>query len=94
MIKQTKTYLRIWITATALVAMGLGWTVLAHSPKPAPLLGSQTASASSLAAQLPPIPSLQQLEAGSSSASSRISLNFSAPPSSFASAPVLRTMGS
>lgn len=94
MFKQTKVFLRIWITLTSLAAFGLGWAVLAHSPKPAPLLGSQAASGSSLAAQFPPIPSLQQLQASNPSFSSGTILNFTLAPSANVSAPPLRTMGS
>jgi len=94
MFKQTKIFLRIWIVLTSLAAFGLGWAALAHSPKPAPLLGSQASSASSLAAQFPPIPSLQQLQPSSASTSSGTSLNFSLAPSANVSAPLLRTMGS
>jgi len=94
MIKRTKVFLRLWVAATSLAALLFGWAVLAHAPKPAPLLRAQPVSGSMPAVQLPAIPSLQQLQANSPSTSSGFSLSYSPAPSTSASPPRLRTMGS
>lgn len=94
MFRLTKVFLRVWITATSLAAFGLGWAVLAHSPKPAPLLSSQPAAASWSASQLPPIPSLAQLQTGGPSISSGITGSLSMAPSADFNPPPIRTRGS
>ena len=94
MVKLTKIFVRIWITATSLAAFGIGWAILAHSPKPAPLVAVQPASVPLSPTQLPPIPSLQQLQLGGPLVSSTLSGNLSLAPSGNFSPPRLRTMGS
>jgi len=58
--KTTKNGLRIWIASASVVSFMGGWSLLAHAPKPAPLVtNSQNPSVSAPA--LAPLPTLQPL---------------------------------
>ena len=70
--KFTKTLIHIWISIVSLGAFVFSWVLLVHSPKPAPLIqtqsntntGSQTTTINQTSLQ--PIPSLNDyLKAGS-----------------------------
>lgn len=84
----TKSLLRIWISTSSVGAFAIGWSALAHSPKPAPL--QVQAASVSAPAELPtldPVPSLEDLLQGSAASN--------APQPSFVfSMPMLRTRGS
>jgi hypothetical protein len=66
--------LRIWIAITSVLSFLFGWMLFSHSGKPAPLFTSHSQPAVSQptqyqAAQLPPVPSIDDLTSGSSSSS-------------------------
>jgi hypothetical protein len=58
----TRLALRVWIATTSLAGFLGGWVLLAHAPKPAPLVMAAPASAE---ASLPPLPTLPALGEGS-----------------------------
>ena len=66
--KTTKNGLRIWIASASVVSFMGGWSLLAHAPKPAPLVtSSQKPSVSAPAlAPLPTLPPLPQLNGSGS----------------------------
>ena len=55
-----KKAIRVWITLVSLVSFGVGWIVLAHSPKPNQFKASDVQAVPAL----PPIPSIDQLSSG------------------------------
>ncbi len=84
----TKSLLRIWISTSSVGAFAIGWSALAHSPKPSPL--QVPAGSVSTPAELPaldPVPSLEDLLQGPAA-------SHSAQPSLVFSMPMLRTRGS
>jgi hypothetical protein len=60
--KITRTALRVWIASTSLAGFLAGWGLLAHAPKPAPLVTPAPAAAE---VSLPPLPTLPALNGGS-----------------------------
>lgn len=83
--KPMKLALRIWIAFTAAVSFLMGWAMLAHSGKPAPVSafssGSTAASGSQLVLPtLAPIPSLNDLGASQPSQSGLQQLNIQSAP--------------
>lgn len=69
----TKKVLRLWITVSSISAFLFGWTVLAHAPKPSPLVSrpvvtvQQSLPPLTSLAPLTPLPTLDQLQDPSSS---------------------------
>jgi hypothetical protein len=57
-----RTALRVWIASTSVAGFMAGWALLAHAPKPAPLVSTPPASAE---VSLPPLPTLPPLDQGS-----------------------------
>lgn len=57
----TRMALRIWIASTSLAGFLGGWILLAHAPKPAPLVAPLAASSE---VSLPPLPDLPPLDGG------------------------------
>jgi hypothetical protein len=68
--KFSKTLIHIWISLVSLGAFVFSWALLVHSPKPAPLVNTQTNTTASTTidqTNLQPIPSLNDyLKSGSS----------------------------
>lgn len=60
--KAMRLALRVWIASMSLVGFLGGWVLLAHAPKPAPLVTSAPASTE---VSLPPLPTLPALGDGS-----------------------------
>ncbi len=94
--KIAKVGLRIWIALTSILAFLTGWALFSHAQKPVPLFPSTGGSSQAVdQGQLPtlaPIPSLNELTSGSSSAVQPLP---SLPQvSSQQFMPRLRTMGS
>lgn len=71
MMKKTiKLGLRIWIAITSILSFLFGWALFSHSGKPAPLIVTQPAESQQAQfqpANLPPVPSIDQLTSGSDS---------------------------
>lgn len=92
--KPLKLGLRVWFTITSLLSFLVGWMLLSHAGKPAPLIPSDSSSSSSTSSSvsvnnplptLVPLPSLNSLTSGSSSLQSLPSVSSSAPQSFFPS---------
>jgi hypothetical protein len=63
-----KNILRVWIGFASLIAFGLGWIGLAHSPKPVQPQSSSTTTNTITTTQLqplPPMPSISQVQQSS-----------------------------
>jgi hypothetical protein len=58
--KTMRLALRVWIASTSLAGFLGGWVLLAHAPKPAPLVTPAPASAEVTLAPLPTLPPLGQ----------------------------------
>ena len=95
--KLIKIVIRIWIASTSVVAFVIGWVTLAHSQKPVAL---QTQTINPLAsdvstmnvADLPPIPSLEDLQSNKNTAQQP---SFIQPSISFTTPRIrIRTRGS
>jgi hypothetical protein len=85
--KTLKHGLRFWITVTSVLSFVGGWIMLAHAPKPAPLLQDAPAAAPALE-PLPPL-----FGAGDDSAQSEPFFSLQ-PRQRFGSSPFFRTGGS
>ncbi len=62
--------LRIWLAVTSILSFLFGWILFSHAGKPAPLISSQPVVSQPgqiQAANLPPVPSIDQLTSGNSS---------------------------
>jgi hypothetical protein len=99
MIKPMKIALRIWIGLTAAVSFLLGWAMLAHAGKPAPLTVSAPPASSSAAAPLnlpalAPVPSLSDFANNPAQSQQGLQPLQIQPSSPFTSMPSLRTRGS
>ena len=98
--KPIKLTLRIWIAVTSILSFLGGWALLSHSGKPVSIFASSTDTSGagvSLNANLPPIPSLDQLTSGATGTSS--SLNLQSLPAQSSSTfqnfvPAFRSRGS
>jgi hypothetical protein len=66
--KKMKVGLRIWIATVSVFSFLFGWSIFAHSAKPASLLGGQSQPAA--AAYLAPLPTLVPLNNSKSGAQS------------------------
>ena len=88
--KTYKNILRLWIGFASIVAFGLGWIGLAHSPKPIQPQSSNTTSTTTTQLQpLPPMPSLSDVQQSGFS----VSIPSNSNVQSFAQ-PVFRSGGS
>ncbi len=85
--KLTKTFLRLWIAMTSVVALAFGWVFLSHAQKPEPLVVPEVEIFNSNQSNLEPIPSLADLLQNSTSSSTMLQN----PSITF---PRLRTRGS
>lgn len=72
--KLTKPLLRIWLSLASIATFATGWAMLAHAPKPAPLMAPPAEVTSLTLPELQPIPGLQELRNGRP-ASPSISIN-------------------
>jgi hypothetical protein len=68
--KITRYFLRFWITTVSVLAFLFGWAVLAHAPKPSPLVVHSVAVQQNLP-PLAPLPSLEALQNSPGSFSSQ-----------------------
>ncbi len=96
--KPLKLGLRLWIAFTAVVSFVLGWAMLAHSGKPAPLSGIAPASGSSSSGPLvlptlPPVPSINDYTNGQQPQNQQ-PLSIQSLPSFGSSMPGMITRGS
>ena len=88
-----KLTLRAWITVTSLAGFLFGWVFLAHSPKPIDKTVGTTASTTTTASDLAPVPSLESLVGQSAGQQVNIQVSNNSPfTRSFS--PRMRTAGS
>jgi hypothetical protein len=100
--KPLKLGLRLWIAFTTVMSFLMGWALLAHSAKPAPLtttagLGGSgsTSSGQLVLPALPPVPSLSDFTSGQPVQAQNLQpLSVQSLPSFGSSMPGLRTRGS
>ncbi len=65
--------LRVWIAITSILSFLFGWALFSHSGKPAPLIVTQQPDSAQQSqpqfqpANLPPVPSIDQLTSGGNS---------------------------
>jgi hypothetical protein len=84
--KPMRLALRVWIATASLIGFLGGWVLLAHAPKPAPLVTNTPTSAE---VSLPPLPTLPPLGDGSVQLQPLTSL-----PQNFGAFSRMRTRGS
>jgi hypothetical protein len=91
--KPSKDGLRIWIAGASIASFMGGWSLLAHAPKPAPLItSSQNPSVSEPA--LTPLPTLQPLPQLNGSTQAQTLQPLQPIPQTRSFFPRMRTMGS